>query len=243
MAVYLFTDFGSSDLYLGQVKAALHAHGEHEVIDLFNDAPAWNVSAGAHLLAALFPRLPAGAVVMAVVDPGVGTARDAIVSCAEQRWLIGPDNGLLSVAAARAVDAKFWQIEWAPAQLSASFHGRDLFAPVAARIALSGIPRDQTREIERVQVQLGASDLAEIIHIDHYGNALTGIRAENITRGSAAKIAGRCVPHARVFGEAEPGALFWYENSIGLVEIAANQGSAARMLGLSIGDPVQAEAR
>lgn len=243
MAVYLFTDFGAADLYLGQAKATLHAHGAPEVIDLFNDAPACNVKAGAHLLAALLSRLPPGGVVMAVVDPGVGTARDAIVMAAEGRWLVGPDNGLLSVAAARAREVKFWRILWRPGLLSSSFHGRDLFAPIAAEIARSGFPQDKLEQIAGLQVQLGASDLAEIIYVDHYGNAITGIRAENIPRDAMLRVTVQDIQHARVFAESEPGAPFWYENSIGLVELAANQESAARELALRVGDPVHLDSK
>jgi len=96
--IFLFTDFGSADLYVGQVKAVLHAEApEVAVIDLLHDAPPFEVAAGAHLLAALVRRLPAGAVVIAVVDPGVGGARAPVVVQAEGRYFVGPDNGLMSV--------------------------------------------------------------------------------------------------------------------------------------------------
>ena len=134
--IFLFTDFGSADLYVGQVKAVLAAQAPRApVIDLLNDAPPFNIRAGAHLLAALAARIPRGSVTLAVVDPGVGGAREAVAVRADGRWFVGPDNGLISVAAARAGTAQVYAIGWRPRRLSASFHGRDLFAPVAAMLA------------------------------------------------------------------------------------------------------------
>ncbi|MGE5027496.1 MAG: S-adenosyl-l-methionine hydroxide adenosyltransferase family protein [Betaproteobacteria bacterium] len=105
--ILLFTDFGSADLYTGQVKAVLAQRAPGvPVIDLLNDAPDFNVRASAHLLAALAPQFPPGSVFLAVVDPGVGSARGAVVVEADGRWFVGPDNGLMSVVAARAAPIK-----------------------------------------------------------------------------------------------------------------------------------------
>src|SRR5215510_10038563 len=101
--IFLFTDFGSADIYVGQVKAVLAERAPRvPVIDLLHDAPPFNIRAGAHLLAALSTRIPRGSVTMAVVDPGVGGRREAVAVLADGRWFVGPDNGLLSVLAARA---------------------------------------------------------------------------------------------------------------------------------------------
>jgi len=236
--ILLFTDFGASDLYVGQVKAVLAEQAPGvPVIDLLHEAPAFNVKAGAHLLAALAERLPRESVVFAVVDPGVGSKRDAVVVRADGRRFVGPDNGLLSVAAARAERRTLWSIAWRPRRLARSFHGRDLFAPIAAAIARGDFPEARLRRKPRLAVNLGAEDLAEVIYVDHYGNAATGLRASGVSRRARLVVNGAWIEHARVFSEAAPGAVFWYENSLGLAEIAANGVSAAAKLGLRVGDP------
>ena len=238
MTIVLFTDFGAADLYVGQIKAVLQrlAPGV-AVIDLLHDAPAFNVRASAHLLAALTGNFDAGSVFLAVVDPGVGGARDAMVMHADGRWYVGPDNGLLSVVGARADQHDCWRIAWRPEQLSASFHGRDLFAPVAAMLATRGALPEERLE-HTGQRKFDDGDLAEVIYLDHYGNAHTGIRSAGIANGATLAVGSRRLPYARVFSEVTEGNAFWYENSQGLVEIAVNCGNAAQLLGLKIGDAV-----
>jgi hypothetical protein len=241
--IALYTDFGADDIYVAQVKAVLleQLEGSTPIVDVLHSVPAFDIAAGAHLLAALQTRFPHRAVFLAVVDPGVGTERDAAVVHADGKWYVGPDNGLLSVAAARAADARTWRILWRPTALSASFHGRDLFAPVAAWIA-SGIPSEDKLEPTRaLSVQLGADDRPNVIYVDHYGNALTGLRACNVPETAVLGAGGRRIEHAGVFGEARSAGAFWYENSIGLVEIAANQAGAAELLGLGVGDAVSVD--
>jgi S-adenosylmethionine hydrolase len=213
------------------------------VIDLLHDAPAFNVRAGAHLLAALSLQIPPGSVTLAAIDPGVGSARDAVVLVADGIWFIGPDNGLLSVLAARAKACVYWRITWRPEALAASFHGRDLFAPVTAAIARGEFPADKAESIARLNVDFGGNDAGEIIYIDHYGNALTGLRAPGLPRDARIVAAGGSLTYARVFSEVAAGEVFWYENSLGLVEIAGNACGAARHLGLRIGQSVAVEAR
>lgn len=236
--IVLFTDFGSTDLYAGQVKAALLAEAPAvTVIDLLHDAPAFDVEAGAHLLAALAARFPPDAVFLAVVDPGVGGPRAPVVVEAGGQCFVGPDNGLLSVVAGRAEAAKVARITWKPAHLSASFHGRDLFAPVAGRIA-AGKGSGLTEACGSLEVALDPGDLPRLIYIDHYGNAVTGLRARAVGRTARLRCRALDAGSARVFCEAGPGVPFWYENSIGLVEFAISGGSAASAGGLRVGDPV-----
>jgi S-adenosylmethionine hydrolase len=240
MVIVLFTDFGSADLYVGQVKAVLQrlAPGV-PVIDLLHDAPAFEVRASAHLLAAMVDCFAVGSVFLTVVDPGVGGARYALVVHADDRWYVGPDNGLLSVIGARAVKLDCWRVIWRPEQLSASFHGRDLFAPVAAMLAVrGGLPEGWLEHAGKLDVEFGDGDLPEIIYVDHYGNAHTGIRARGMSREALLAAGVRRLPFARVFSESAQGAAFWYENSQGLVEIAVSSGNAAQLLGLKIGDSV-----
>ena len=243
MSIFLFTDFGSSDLYVGQVKTAILRHApEEKIIDLLHEAPAFNVRAGAHLLAALAAHIPENSVVLAVVDPGVGGPRRPVALHADQRWYVGPDNGLLSVVAVRAKTAAACPIVWQPKTLSDSFHGRDLFAPVVGLLAGGHMQAIALNSVRELDIKFGGEDLAEIIYLDHYGNAMTGLRGGALPRTAQLTVNDRRLSYARVFSEVEKGTAFWYENSIGLIEIAANQAATAQQLALRIGDPVSVEA-
>lgn len=239
--IVLFTDFGADDIYVAQVKAVLvqQAPPGTPIHDLLHTVPNFDARAGAHLLAALQASFPAGSVFLAVIDPGVGSARDAIVLEADGKAYVGPDNGLLSVVAARAGKARTWRIVWRPSARSASFHGRDLFAPIAAWIAAGSLAKDKLEEMAGLNIQLGSDDLAEVIHIDHYGNALTGLRAGNVSRSAKIEVGGQQLAYARVFADAPTGSAFWHENSVSLVEIAVRGGSAAEMMRLRVGDTVR----
>jgi S-adenosylmethionine hydrolase len=240
--IFLFTDFGATDLYVGQVKAVLHLHAPGtQVVDLLHAAPAFGVKASAHLLAALAAWVPAGSVTMAVVDPGVGDARRPVAMLADDRWFVGPDNGLLTVLAARARRAEAFPIGWRPRHLSASFHGRDLFAPVAAMLARGDRRAAKLGRKTGLSNDLGEGDLAEIIYADHYGNAMTGLRAAGLKRAARLVVGRRRIARAQVFSDVPRGRVFWYENSLGLAEIAANSASAAEKLGLKVGHPVVLE--
>lgn len=239
--IVLYTDFGADDIYVAQVKAVLlqAAPEGTAIVDLLHSVPDFDPRAGAHLLAALQSRFPPGAVFLAVVDPGVGSARAAAVLEADGRWFVGPDNGLLSVVAGRAARARTWRITWRPDNASASFHGRDLFAPIAAELAGGDLPLDYLEEVPALEVSLAAGDLAEIIYVDHYGNAITGLRANALPDTAWIEAAGQRFTRTRVFSELPPGGACWYENSVGLVEIAVNRGSAAKQFDLCVGDTVQ----
>ncbi len=236
--IVLFTDFGVADPYVGQLHGALArlAPGV-PVIDLLHNVPAFDVRAGAYLLPALAAQFPPGTVFVCVVDPGVGTHRTPVMLRADERWYVGPDNGLFTLVARRA-GAECREIRWRPPQLSASFHGRDLFAPVAAQLACGQIP-------ESAPVALTSpagswpDDWPHVVYIDHFGNAMTGLRAASVLPSQRLQVRECKLDHARVFAEVPQGAVFWYENSIGLVEIAANRASAAAQLGLRLGDALQ----
>ncbi len=237
--IFLFTDFGAGDIYVGQVKARLaQAAPGVPVIDLLHDAAPFRIRASAHLLCALAGDQSRGSVTLAVVDPGVGTQRRPVAVRMRESWFVGPDNGLLSVLAGRTHPVEPYEIAWRPHALSASFHGRDLFAPVAAWLAAGDIPAGALRSVAALDVAFGAADLAEVIYIDHYGNTLTGLRATQADEHRVFSVHGRRLQFKRVFAEAQPSEPFWYVNSIGLVEIALDHGSAAAQLGLKIGDEV-----
>ena len=237
--IVLFTDFGLAGPYTGQVKAVLQrlAHGV-PVIDLFADAPARDPRASAYLLAAYGPWFPAGTVLLCVVDPGVGGERAALIVEADGRRYVGPGNGLFELVRRRARQARVFEITWRPEQLSASFHGRDLFAPAAARLALGEpVPSDE-RDPAFGRHPDWPDDLAEIVYVDHYGNAMTGLRAATLP-ANATLIAGKTrIARARTFADMPAGAALWYENSNGLAEIAVNLGRADLALGLAIGSGI-----
>jgi S-adenosylmethionine hydrolase len=237
--IALFTDFGLAGPYTGQMKAVLHLAAPGIVaIDLFADAPSRNPKAASYLLAAYSHWFPPGTVFLSVVDPGVGGARAPVIVAADDRWFVGPDNGLFEIVKRRAVTApREWEITWRPAALSPSFHGRDLFAPVAARVAQGEIPGALRDPAPSVRADW-PDDLAEIVYIDHYGNAMTGLRANVLPADARLEAGEKTLPPARTFSSVPEGAAFWYENSTGLAEIAVNGGRADAALALRIGSKV-----
>jgi S-adenosylmethionine hydrolase len=238
--IVLFTDFGARDPYVGQIKARLAEFAPaQQLVDLLHEVPDFNPHAGAHLLAAFSPGFPAGSVFMAVVDPGVGTPRDAVVVLAGGRWFVGPDNGLLSIVAARNSDMRVWRVIWRPEAMSKTFHGRDLFALIAAEIALGKFPTGKLLQIDKLNVEFDAGDLSRVIYIDHFGNAWTGVR--EVPKDAHVSVAGERFSHGESFGFVAKGEGFWFINSVGLLELAVNRGSAATVYGLKVGDPVQVQ--
>lgn len=236
--IFLYTDFGLEGPYVGQMRAAIAREcADSPVLDLCHDLAPFDPRSAAYLLGALTPYLPAQAIVVGVVDPGVGTARDALVLKADKRVYVGPDNGLFAIAARHARRAAWYRLDWHPEQLSSSFHGRDLFAPAAARIA-AGRSLETTPLDGAPQGAQWPPALWSVIYIDHYGNAMTGIPADRFDRRSALVVNGRSLDFAATFGAVSVGTAFWYENSLGLVEVAANQAPAARILDLKVGTPV-----
>ena len=166
-------------------------------------------------------------------------ARPPVIVEADNRWYVGPGNGLFELVLRRASMARRWDIEWKPERLSASFHGRDLFAPVAAMLARGESPPGQPRKDDADRRPEWPDDLCEIAYVDHYGNAITGLRAAVLPLDARLAVAGRILPRGRTFCDLPQGAAFWYENSNGLAEISINQGSANRELGLAVGTAIE----
>ncbi len=237
--IVLFTDFGLEGPYVGQMKALLRRQApDVPVIDLMHDAPAFAIEESAHLLAALIGGFAEQTVFLCVVDPGVGTAaREPAVLHADGRNFVGPDNGLLDVIAGRAEAVDLRHIQWRPHSLSASFHGRDIFAPIAARIATRQTVATSDANAGGRFTPTG-HDLARVIYIDRFGNAITGLRAALLAADREITAGAYRITHATTFGDVPVGQAFWYENSIGLVEIAVNRGSAQGVLDLDIGTPI-----
>jgi hypothetical protein len=240
--IVLFTDYGIHDPYVGQLKVRLALEAPTQlVVDLLHAAPDFNAHAGAHLLAAFAPTFPSGSVFVAVVDPGVGTARSGVVVMAGGRWFVAPDNGLTSVLAARHADSKVWRIDWLPDTVSSTFHGRDVFAVIAAEIARGEFPASKLAERESLEVAFDAGDLTRVIYIDHFGNAFTGIRAQGLPVTSRVIANHSEFIHAETFGLCAKGTGFWFSNSVGLLELAVNRGHAASQFGLVVGTQVHVQ--
>ena len=187
-------------------------------------------------------RSPPG-VHLAVIDPEVGGRRRAIaLRCAdEDRLLVGPDNGLLALAAeeaggvVEAADISRSRHRLEP--VSATFHGRDLFAPVAARLARGDAPPGRRIDSPLAQRHWPA-DLPEVVYLDPYGNAATGLRGRIVGADVVLRANERCFQPVTTFGDAPAGTAIWYVNSSGLAELAISSGSAAGSCGLAVGTPV-----
>lgn len=232
--IVLCTDFGPGP-YTGQMQAVLAQQAPAiPVINLFDDLPCWDIRAAAYLLPAYVADFPLDSVFLCVVDPGVGSEqRQPVIGRIDGRWYVGPGNGLFHILARRSRSAHFWRIDWQPEQLSASFHGRDLFAPVAARLAC-GIPPEGDGISEPLPVGDWPDDLLQILYIDHFGNAITGLRAGQLAASQRLKVGGYLLNRATTFSDVPAGEMFWYENANGLVEIAVNCGRAADHEGVQL---------
>jgi len=238
--IVLFCDFGLP--YTGQMKGRLLADApEHRVIDLFHDVPAHDVRAGSVLLAAFSDDLPQGSVFVCVVDPGVGSAtRQPGAVFAGGRWFIGPLNGVFEHVLRRwPDDAKAYEITSVPETLSSTFHGRDLFAPEAAKVANGDRGGLSPLDLHALRHPEFCDDVAEIIYADGFGNLMTGVRAATLGSDETVDVMGRKLPRVRTFSDVESGVIFCFENAVGLMEIAVNQGNAQVILQIGPSTPIK----
>lgn len=236
----LLTDFDQNDPYIGQVKAVLYqATPEVPIIDLFSRLPAFNVRSAAYLIAAYYNVFPVDSVFICIVDPGVGSDREIHVLRTENHWFVAPDNGLLNILFRQSNSAILYNIHWKPDVLSDSFHGRDWIAPVAAKLQQGQLPEAEVLDRGSVIGSDWPDDLYRIVYIDHFGNAMTGIRGQMLARNKKISLGTQQLSYARTYSEVNPGDCFWYVNSNGLVEIACNQCNAAELLKLTVNHPLK----
>lgn len=246
--VTLLTDFGTRDGFVGAVKAAIAALLPAAVIDdVAHDIPPGDVGAGARALERYWRRYPERTVHVVVVDPGVGTPRAALACAAEGRLLIGPDNGVLTPAlsapGARCVSIDLGALA---GPVSATFHGRDVFAPAAAALA-GGAPLDTLGSPFSDPVRLGAPQpkrvghdaLGEVVALDAYGNAATNLPGTWVGPASRVVVAGLRLPVLRTYGDVGPGEPVALVDSEGRVEVAVRDASAADRLRLAVGTAVR----
>ncbi len=237
--VTLLTDFGRSDSYVGVMKGVICGISpQATVVDLTHDIRPQDVAGGRFQIGMAVPYFPVGTVHVAVVDPGVGTGRRSIALATDRAWFVGPDNGLLvldeKIRSAVILDRpQFWR----SANASATFHGRDVFAPVAAHL-LNGVP------LESLGTAIDPAKLVRLIiipdsiqAIDHFGNGITNILG--ITLGLQVRVGNRVLRSVQTYGEAAWGEPIALVGSHGFVEIAVNGGDARRLLGLQVGDRVE----
>ncbi len=237
--IVLFTDFGSSGPYTGQMEAVLKQMAPKvPVIHLLHDAPRGDPRLSSYLLAALRYSFPQGTVFLAVIDPGVGGERIPVALHADGQYFVGPDNGLMNTVALQSKQTNWQEIVWRPDNCSMSFHGRDLFAPIAASLA-TGSSEDRLKPLVQTGLEEWPADLKEIVYFDHYGNAMTGQRYGQKMKGKKLVVSGARIHQAETFCSVLAGGAFWYCNSSGLVEIAVNQGSAREKLALTLGTEIE----
>ncbi len=207
------------------------------VVSLFSDLTPFDIEAAAYLLPACAAGFPPGTVFLCVVDPGVGGDRPGVVLQADGRWYTGPNEGLFALLARRAQRVSCWQLPDV-AGASASFHGRDVFAPVAARLARGGPVPGASADVEALLRPDWPDELWRVVYVDRYGNVISGVRASAVDEETVFTLNGHGVRHARTFSDVPQGELFWYENSNGLLEFAVNRGRADDLLALRAGAPI-----
>jgi len=236
-AIVLLSDFGSADAYVGVMKGVLHGLAPGApLIDLTHGVPPGNIRLAQLHLDAAWPYFPTGTIFLCVVDPGVGSSRRAVGVASRGRCFVGPDNGLLSALP----DARWRVIDTASnPPRSNTFHGRDVFAPAAGRLA-TGAPFDELgSEIDdpvRLTLPVPDGDRGEILAIDHFGNAISNLPGRGVGRLS---VAGRTVPVLRTYADVEPGEPLALTGSTGRLEVAVRNGNAAVAHGIVVGAPVE----
>ncbi|MDJ1184077.1 SAM hydrolase/SAM-dependent halogenase family protein [Roseofilum casamattae] len=252
--VTLLSDFGLKDPYVGVMKGAIaNINPELNVIDITHDLPSQNLIAAQFALGNAYPYFPDGTVHVAVVDPGVGTQRRAIALQFPRGYLVGPDNGIFNcivaqsptIAAVELTNPRYWRSP----NLSTTFHGRDIFAPIGAHLA-SGIPLDELGDPidpeTLVSLPIPSYTKREkylegtIQYIDRFGNLITTIPGSEVTgKQWSVRLDGRAIAVGSTYNDTNPGEAIALVASHGWVELAVNCGSAERELNLTWGDPIQ----
>lgn len=249
--ITITTDFGLQDHYVGVIKAVmLEISPEATLIDISNEIPPQDVMAGAWVIRNAVEYFPAGTVHLVVVDPGVGTERDPVVLRTGGQFFVGPDNGVFSLLAEEK-PYKAWKLtnsECWRSERSDTFHGRDIFAPVAAHLANGTDPEKLGSEVEELITYRWARPISDkagvqgwVVHIDRFGNLVSNIPEKMIretTGDSELKIyVGNTILHkiSRSYGFVEEGDPVAYIGSSGMLEVGVNKGDASQLLGVRKG--------
>ena len=206
------------------------------LVDVSHAIPPFDIRGGAFVLWAGTRSFPPGTVHLAVVDPGVGSERRALVVRADDRLWVAPDNGLLDRVLEQAPEHWAWELE-RPADASPTFEGRDVFAPAAARLAAGADPAGLGRPAVLPARLPDPGDV--VLWVDSFGNLVTSVDPDRL-RDSTLRVGGTEVrSHALTYSDAEAGEPFWYAGSLGLVEVGVPRARASDLLGVLPGDPVE----
>lgn len=241
-AITLLTDFGSADYFVGAMKGAiLSINPDASIVDITHEIPAQDVAAGAFTLLAAYETFPAGTIHVVVVDPGVGSARRPVVVSAFGQFFVGPDNGLFTYLYDRSPSFEVFHItatNYFRHPVSNTFHGRDIFAPVAAALS-TGIDPSALGSRITDPIRLSQSAEPQIIHIDRFGNLITNITRDVFKEGTKLIVNGTVIGAFRnFFGENAGDEPFAIWGSAGFLEIAVNGRSAAEILNVKRGDRI-----
>lgn len=245
--ITLLTDFGSADSYVAEMKGVLLSRAREVVlVDITHQIGPGDVQAGQYVLSRTWTRFPTGTVHLAVVDPGVGTARRALAAAAAGHYFVAPDNGLLSFLA-ESRDARFVSLPVGDGA-APTFHGRDVFAPAAAELAggarlesLGAPVSDPSHSPLPAPHSDGTALIGEVVYVDRFGTLVSNISGDAVQAGVRIRVEGTDVgPLRRTFRDAARGAPVAFIGSGGTVEVAVRDGSAARLLGVGIGAEVRA---
>lgn len=245
--ITFLSDFGTSDSYVGEVKGVLASLAPGAtVIDISHSLSPGNIRAAAHILGRAWHRYPGGTVHLVVVDPGVGGTRAPIAVQSGGHFFVGPDNGVLTAAFFNSTPLVVKLP--VPDGAAATFHGRDLFAPIAARLALGEsldrvgepFPGEPTRVMDPVPWYQGKAVIGEVLYVDHFGNLVTNLTEDLVPSYAILEVEDFEVgPVRRTFGDVPTGELLAYIGSGNTVEIAVRDGSAARRLGIGVGGRIR----
>jgi S-adenosyl-L-methionine hydrolase (adenosine-forming) len=240
--VTLTTDFGSDDWYVAAMKAVLLSHEPAiRLVDVTHTIPPGDVIKGSITLERAIDAFPPGTIHLAVIDPGVGSSRRALIVRIHQQLIICPDNGLITWAWRRKGAGEAHQITWQPPRMSQTFHGRDLFAPVAAMVA-SGKAVGQLsvplNDPTLLDLHLATGSTGQIIHIDRFGNATTNIAASSIPLGAHIRFGQHELPLRSTYSDVAPAHPLALIGSSDLLQIAVRDGSASERFSLNVGKSV-----
>ena len=241
----LTTDFGCRDHYVGAMKGVVASLAPGvQVFDITHDVPSFDIAEGAFAIAQAWRFYPEGTVHLVVVDPGVGSSRAPIAAEAGGHLFVAPDNGVLShvLESVGAFGIRRVDIRHGLEAISRTFHGRDLFAPVAARLA-AGMPFEDVGTSVAEPVRLSPVGVANgngsVLHVDRFGNVVTSFRPDDLDDGAGLAVGGTVVSlRADSYADAPQGELFLISGSSGYVEISINQGSASASLQVRAGGSV-----
>jgi S-adenosylmethionine hydrolase len=251
MIITLLTDFGMRDYFVGAMKGVILSINENiDIVDITHEIPAQDVRAAAFTLKNYYRHFRQGTIHVCVVDPGVGSNRRAVLVETDDYCFVAPDNGLLSFVLAEQENYRAFEIsneEFFHRPVSQTFHGRDIFAPVAAHCS-NGVTAEQfgreiddlvTFEINSPHRVSEKKTAGEILHADHFGNLVTSFKNDNLPENFVLETNGKHITrHQTFYGEAETGEIFSIRGSAGFLEIVAFRDSAQRLLDVRAGDKI-----